>query len=153
MLDNLLLQADRICRVRKKGNCMKKVEIHSAAMFHCPKCHQVNFVREIVYEAAPDATVAGTEIPDGGSAEWPDGWHVCRSCGNELTKQQQKPARPFAPGGGVALPAWFFTCNECGRDNFLSVTIYYGDGAQGPPTKVACVQCRAEFEQDQDDGD
>ena len=91
-----------------------EIEVHSAIMFHCPECHAANFRPEISYDAAPDAMVPGTDIPYGGSVALPPCWYVCNSCGYLLTKQQEE-VRAFELGGGVVLPAWFFSFDSCGR--------------------------------------
>ncbi|MBN2581104.1 MAG: hypothetical protein JXB10_19125 [Pirellulales bacterium] len=121
------------------------IEIFGAMMFHCPKCQVPNYRREINYEVAPDAKLPGTEIPLGGTVAFPPNWHVCDSCGYTLTDLQKKHARPFDNGGGITLPAWFYTCDSCGQDNFVSITIYYGDGVDGPPRNVKCNHCNTEF--------
>lgn len=124
---------------------MRKVEVHGGAMFRCPKCQRPNYCREINIDNAGDVPVPGTPGFYGGETTWPDDFDTCKRCGYVLTDQQIESARPMAAGGGCMLPAWWFTCENCGRDQFLETTIYYGNGASGPPNSCRCQHCGRKF--------
>ena len=111
-------------------------------------CEQPNRFRDIDIENAGDVPVPGTSGFYGGAVDWPEGWCVCKYCGQELSQQQQKSARPMDIDGGCILPVWWFTCDECGLDDFIDVTIYIGDGVQGSPSKFCCSHCEEPYERD-----
>ena len=124
---------------------MHKVEIFGAGMFHCPRCEDTNFFREYAVQYAPNTTIPGTDLPDRGFVGYPVDWYICRNCGYELLHHERESAHPMTGGGGALLPAWFFTCEQCGIDNFTGKTIYHTNGAEGPPTYVSCVECEVEY--------
>ena len=127
---------------------MKSQKVHSAVMYHCPKCEGPNYRREVYSPTTPGAKVPGTDILLGGAVEWPPNWEVCDACAYRLTKAEQKPAQPWSRKGGVALPAWSFTCQSCGQQNFIGETIYGADGSEGPPAAIRCKPCGERFTTD-----
>lgn len=139
--------------IRVRCNTMRKVEVHGGGMFHCPKCEQPNRFRNIDIDNAGDVPVPGTGGFYGGKTDWPAGWNICRCCRYALTKQQQKTARPMDIKGGCVLPAWWFTCDICGLDVFVDVTIYHGSGSEGSPSMLRCSHCEEPFERDIPDED
>ncbi len=119
---------------------LKPVNVHSAAMFHCPQCEGRNFFREIKVDAAPDALVPGTDIPYGGSTDWPPEWFICQHCGYNLTQEQQRIAKPMDADGGVALPAWFFNCELCGaRRSWTRRSTWEAAAKAHPESCSACI--------------
>lgn len=122
------------------------VEIHFARMFWCPECELPNHVREFRVQPEPGAKIPGTDIPDGGYFDLPDRWWHCEHCGHRLNRYQRRPIRPFGNvRGGCVQPAWWFTCNECGKDVYCDITIYDGNRSEGPPSMVYCPTCEKFF--------
>jgi hypothetical protein len=111
---------------------MTTVDAHNARYFFCPRCELRTFLRE--------KFVTVGEIPARVLAEPA----VCKHCDYKLTRVESGLLRD----GGAMGQAWQVTCPWCGRDNFLSITIYEESGERcsgRPPSSAGCKNCRRAY--------
>jgi hypothetical protein len=124
---------------------MQEIETHSARMFYCPVCRKANFRRHVTLEFGNSDNSANDTLRFCGFMSPESSWDQCQFCGGMLDEKQRKSGEPQGDEGGLVLPAWFFICEECGRDNFVAETVYYDNGRRSPPDVVRCNDCQSEF--------